>query len=80
MRQELIPASIDNVIKAYTREDTENKCLDKLGYSACSVYRFSIKNISDISQELQMTLNPTANTFTNLKFLLYEITEEDNVY
>ena len=78
MRQELIPASIDNVIKAYTREDTQNKCLDSRGSSACSVYRFSIKNTSDISQKLQMTLNPTANTFTNLKFLLYEITKEKN--
>ena len=74
MRQELIPASYDNVITSYTRIDTENKCLDSLGYSACSVYRFSIKNISDIAQELQMTLNPTANSYTNLKFLLYVYT------
>ena len=78
MRQELIPASIDNVIKAYTREDTQNKCLDSQGRSACSVYKFGIKNISDITQELKMTLNPTTNTYTNLKFLLYEITENEN--
>ena len=68
-RQGLIPASIDVVLNTYKRTDGK-KCLDQNDYSSCSIYRFSIKNISDISQELQMTLNPTANSFTNLKFML----------
>ena len=73
MRKELIPSSLDNVNTAYTREDINNICLDKYGYSACSIYKFKVKNIGDISQNIQMTLNPTANSFTNLKFLLFEL-------
>lgn len=78
MRQELIPSTRENAITAYNRTEEGKKCLDMNDYSACSIYRFSVKNTGNVSQSLIMTLNPTANSYTNLKFILYEITEEGN--
>ena len=71
-RQGLIPASLEVMLKTYNRTDG-NKCLDQSGYSSCSIYRFSVKNNSNVSQELTMNLNPTANSYNNLKFILFEI-------
>lgn len=76
-RQGLIPASIDVVLNTYKSTDTENKCLDMNNYSSCSVYRFSIKNTAEVVQQLVMTLNPTANSYNNLKFILFEIKDNN---
>ena len=76
-RQGLIPASLDVVLNTYKRVDTENKCLAQNNYAACSVYRFSIKNNSNVSQELIMNLNPTANSYNNLKYLFFELKDSN---
>ena len=72
-RKALIPADLDVMLKTYRRTEEGKKCLDNNNHDSCSIYRFSIKNNSNVSQELIMNLNPTANSYTNLKFILFEI-------
>mgnify|MGYP003293085999 CR=1 FL=1 len=43
MRQGLIPAKEEIAIQAFNL-DGVNKCVDKNGYSACSVYQFTLTN------------------------------------
>lgn len=78
MRQELIPASRENAVYAYNIEG-ENKCKDDYDYSVCSIYRFSVENTGNVPQLLRMSLHPTANSYKNLKFMLYEVAEGGNI-
>lgn len=78
MLGELIPASRENVIIAYNKTE-ENKCKDDYGYSACSIYRFTVSNPSNVAQKIKMSLHPTGNSFKNLKFMLYEVADTGNI-
>lgn len=83
MKTEMIPASYSNAIYAGTKQpdgtipdnkigtdnEVENaKCEDDYGRYVCSIYKFTITNPSDSSNEITINvkLNPVMNTFTNL--------------
>lgn len=75
MRKDLIPTSRENVIKGILQET--NKCVDINGYSACSMYEFTINNDSDVAQTINVTMTPLENGYQNLEFMLYNETIDE---
>ena len=72
----LIPINVGDVDKAYTREN-DLKCRDDNGYNVCSIYNFTITNNIDVSQNIIIDLYPVVNSFYNLRFNLYDITNNE---
>ena len=72
----LIPINVSDVNKAYTREGNL-KCKDDYGYNVCSIYNFTITNNAEASQSLIIDLYPVINSFNNLRFNLYDITNNE---
>ena len=70
---DLIPIDEDKVEFAYKR-DGNLKCKDDKGYNVCSIYQFTISNTGNVVQDLVIDLFPLKNDFHNLKFYLYDIT------
>ena len=75
MKTNLIPTSRENVLKGLLKED--DKCLDINGFSACSLYEFTISNDSDVSQVINLSMTPLENEYQNLEFMLYSGKIED---
>ena len=69
MLGELIPINEKDLVTAYN-----NKCKDNKGYNVCSIYQFTITNTGNVVQDIIINMHPKANGFTNLKFNLYDIT------
>ena len=81
----LIPATNEVVKKAYERvtvfdkdndEDTTNKCIDDNGKEVCSVYRFTVSNDGE-DRDITASIKVGLNEFTNLRYMVYEITTVD---
>lgn len=69
MRKDLIPTSRENALKGILKD--EDKCIDIYGYSACSLYEFTVTNDSDATQVINITMTPLENEYKNLEFILY---------
>ena len=81
LKQALIPAS--ELIAIYAATDptylaSNDQCIDDNDNQVCSVYDFTIGNPSTTTaQTLHASINSVANGFTDLKFQIYEISNED---
>ena len=75
MKKDLIPTSRANALKGLMK-DTD-KCVDIYGFSACSLYEFTISNDSDVSQVINISMTPLENEYQNLEFMLYSGKIED---
>lgn len=70
----LIPA-YDNIAKLGEEKDTD-RCIDDKGNEICSVYTFMIGNPSTTTaQTVYGTINVQSNSFDNLYFRIYDITD-----
>ena len=78
MLGDLIPIDEDKVEYAYNREDNL-KCKDDKGYNVCSIYQFTITNTGNVTQDIIINMHPKVNGFTNLKFNLYDITNNEQI-
>ena len=78
MLGDLIPINEDKIEYAYNREGNL-KCKDDNGNNVCSIYQFTITNTGNVSQKLIIDLYPKVNGFTNLKFSLYDKTNNKPV-
>ena len=76
MKSGLIPMNTSDVDIAYTKE---NRCIDKNGYSACSIYQFSIENVSNVTHNLNIIMKPTINTFGNLYYIVYDLETKEKI-
>lgn len=79
MNKNLIPTSRENLLKGISKD--KDKCIDVYGFSACSLYEFTISNDSDVSQIINISMLPLENKYQNLEFMLYsgkidDITED----
>ena len=74
MLGDLIPINEDDLEKAYN-----NKCKDNLGYNVCSIYQFTITNTGNVTQDIIINLHPKVNGFANLKFNLYDVTNNKTI-
>lgn len=75
MKKDLIPTSRTNALKGLLKET--DKCVDIYGFSACSLYEFTITNNSDAAQVINVTMTPLENGYQNLEFMLYSGKIED---
>lgn len=75
MKEDLIPTSRDNAINGLLKDN--DKCMDVYGFSACSLYEFTITNDSDVSQVINVTMTPLENGYKNLEYSLYQGKIED---
>lgn len=74
----LIPAT-ENVAKAaYANATGFGKCLDDNKQQVCAIFGFTIENNAPSSQELNGSIFVTANGFTNLKYIVYDVTDSSN--
>lgn len=79
MKTDLIPTSRENALKGLLKDN--DKCVDIYGFSACSLYEFTISNDSDVSQTINISMTPLENEYQSLEFMLYggkieDITED----
>jgi len=81
LKSNLIPAKeviasyggLNSTYIAQTGEDGKSlQCVDDNGNSICSIYEFTVSNPTNAAQDLTFTLNVVNNTFTNLKYKIYE--------
>jgi hypothetical protein len=60
-------------------EDIENAisngCVDSNGYNACSIYMFTLESTYGEVQKINISMIPTANSFTNLKVGIAKLDE-----
>ena len=75
MKSDLIPSSRENTLKGILKD--EDKCVDKNGFSACSLYEFTISNDGNVSQIISISMIPLENNYQNLEFILYNEKIED---
>lgn len=75
MKTDLIPTSRENVLKGLLKDN--DRCMDVYGFSACSLYEFTISNDSDVSQVINISMTPLENEYQNLEFMLYSGKIED---
>lgn len=75
MKEDLIPTSRENAVKGLLK--TSDKCVDSRGFSACSLYEFTVTNDSDVSQVINITMTPTENGYQNLEYSLYQGTMDE---
>ena len=82
-RQNMIPVTEEIMKASYKRTGTETgtgtgRCE---GYSAaggntvynlCSIYQFTVSNTASIAQTIYASLTANTNTFTNLKYCIFE--------
>lgn len=82
-RQNMIPVTEEIMKASYKRTGTETgtgtgRCE---GYSAaggntvynlCSIYQFTVSNSASIAQTIHASLTANTNTFTNLKYCIFE--------
>ena len=82
-RQNMIPVTEEIMKTSYKRTGTETgtgtgRCE---GYSAaggntvynlCSIYQFTVSNTASIAQTIYASLTANTNTFTNLKYCIFE--------
>ena len=82
-RQNMIPVSEEIMKQSYKRTDETTgtgtgRCE---GYSAaggntvynlCSIYQFTVSNTASIAQTIYASLTANTNTFTNLKYCIFE--------
>lgn len=74
----LIPA-YDNIAKLGEEKETD-RCVDDNNNQICSVYTFMIGNPSTTTtQKVYGTINVQSNSFDNLYFRIYDITDDENV-
>ena len=75
MKTALIPTSRENALKGLLKDN--DKCVDIYGFSACSLYEFTISNDSDVSQVINISMTPIENEYQSLEFMLYSGKIED---
>lgn len=75
MKTDLIPTSRENALKGLLKDN--DKCVDIYGFSACSLYEFTISNDSDVSQTINISMTPIENEYQSLEFMLYSEKIED---
>jgi hypothetical protein len=87
---DLIPATKDIALFSYhgmkysnengteTVYYTDNKqCTDDNERTVCSIYSFDVTNLGSIEQHLGAFVTITSNQFTNLSYVLYNVTNVD---
>ena len=80
LKANLIPAADNIAIYAANNQTgtgttAGNQCIDDNNNEVCSVYQFTIGNPSKTTaQTITGTMEIAVNTFTNLKYAIYEIT------
>lgn len=75
MKTDLIPTSRENALKGLLKDN--DKCVDIYGFSACSLYEFTISNDSNVSQTINISMTPLKNEYQSLEFMLYSGKIED---
>lgn len=75
MKTDLIPTSRENALKGLLKEN--DKCVDIYGFSACSLYEFTVSNDSNVSQTINISMTPLENEYQSLEFMLYSGKIED---
>ena len=76
---DLIPATEEVVVKGYNSVSENGQCKDDNNRTICSVYGFEVTNLGNIEQQLGAFISTTYNRFYNLKYILYNVTDTDNV-
>ena len=82
-RQNMIPVSEEIMKKSYKRTDAATgtgtgRCegYSEAGgntvYNLCSIYQFTVSNSASIAQTIYASLTANTNTFTNLKYCIFE--------
>lgn len=75
MKTDLIPTSRENALKGLLKDN--DKCVDIYGFSACSLYEFTVSNDSNVSQTINISMTPLENKYQSLEFMLYSGKIED---
>ena len=58
----------------------DKNCVDNNGYNVCSGYAFMLENTFEKEQKINISMIPTANTFTNLKYVMFKLDEKNASY
>lgn len=74
---DLIPASTSVVKIAGNRTENET-CIDDAGNEVCAEYSFNIENQGAVAQNVIITITSGLNEFTNLSYIVYNVTEDEN--
>lgn len=88
--EDLIPSTKDVAERSVTRAPEGNsggytKCIDDNGYTVCGFYDFTLTNQGTTPVTVTATVDPTAlledqKGFSNLKFVMYNITDSSNEF
>lgn len=86
-RQQLIPTTEEFMKQSFVQSGSgaQAKCKgvsqadENAIYDLCSPYEFTIKNTANVAQTVYVTLTANVNTFTNLKYCVYEGATTDTV-
>lgn len=70
----IIPANDTDIMTAFN-----NSCVDALGNGACYAYNVKVENLGD-SQEVIGTFNLTSETIKNLKYLILDADNDNEIY
>lgn len=77
--EELIPASKTVALASYNNQSKYGQCKDDNDRSVCSIYSFQVENSGDIDQDLVATVKVNTNEFKNLYYIVYDMTDENNI-
>ena len=75
MFDNLIPMKGEDIENALN-----NDCVDDNGYNACSIYMFGLENTYGKDQKINISMKPTANSFTNLKFFVFKLSDDGIIF
>lgn len=83
---ELIPSEYQYVKKSYEEpipadingENERPRCIDDNNRQICHIYNFSINNTGD-AVDLSIDLKVGVNEFKNLRYMLYDVTDNSNI-
>ena len=76
MLDNIIPIKSSELEKAIYRE---NICVDDNNNHVCSAYGFMLQSTYEKDQKINISMAPTVNSFTNLKYILLKVIDTENL-